>query len=872
MLYSFFGNSSRIIATVLIIVALVILIWFVPPVLTVLMRDWSELLLAVVAVTVMGLIGRSLTFGRGLLAGASQYDKLLVWSALGLSIVSAITTARGLQELLLQNESEAPLVASGLALLLALSIQAYMLNNALRIGEGMQKFTKKQAIRDEDDLHEEFAADVARSSAASHTQWRILAAIVILLAGIAIAMNASLVDFFRMASRAVVSVENVTGLNPIGFLVVLVALFMLQKFGFLSALGAATALVTSLVIYLAMLLFSSGFGYMFYFTSVQTETVQATDRNAFIRINAPALVKRIIEQTEADLDEASVRTREGDAFQDFSARMNQLAEEFRDANAGIQLAQERWEQRRLEREQRQIDASARLTEARNEVTRAEGALRAAERSQERQLLIINASINRLTPELEDTIRLRDAELTGLETEGASGVRGPGPEYDRRDDEAKRIQREIDTLTAQVAELAADVVDAQAVVSQAQAELQRVQAISGPSAEEEPLRPSIADAQSFIEPLTEYRTEPSLSKLQRVIQACSDGAQILINAKVPSQRIPNCDAAAVEADFFAWKRSSDALKELVSSDGTDELGACERSSDELEADRLGRRNVGEARLEVIPDFLQARIDWVVRCMDAANTGTEGMQDIVNEVKRLESEYLTPNYDPRRILSAPFEGNRFAFFSLILAVVVDTAILFAGIGANAQRGRELSENHKKIAGFRQADRVRGQLALIDPDEPGRVAVQLMDMAMPETHTPGHESPFSNYISVSGVGSREANQIKRVMTAAGTEFARNREVDGQQRWYLHANLIALLTEIAGSTRAEALNNDLTASAPISEQEARGSAFIHMTGRIGSKQGRRRPITTLPDFARRAGGGSARDSTPPNTQPNQADDPFNE
>ncbi|MDJ0823512.1 MAG: hypothetical protein QNJ09_17110 [Paracoccaceae bacterium] len=866
---SLFSSFSRTITVVLMVVMLGLLIWLGPPVLMSLVADWPQLMVAIVAASVMFAIGRALTLGRGVLAGASQYDKLLVWSALGMSVVSAVTTSTGLQQMLSANQSTAPLVPVMLALLLAVSIQAYMLNNALRIGEGLQKLAPKDAVQDEEDLHEQYMAEAAAASDKPSKQWQLLLAIVVLLVGIAVALNSSFQDFFDMIRRAFISAEAATGINPVGLVVAAGALLMLHRFGFLTAMGTVAGLTTSLFIYIAMLLFSSGFGYMFYFNSVQTEVVQATDRNAFIRNNAPALVNKIISQTEADVAKALIDTREGEAFESLSARMDQLAAAFRDANEEIRAAQVRWEIRREEQLQRQREASERLENARTAVATVEGNVIAAERARDTQQPIIAASIDRLIPQLQEAIRLRDAELTGVDVEGATGVAGIGPEYRERDREAQRIQTEIDRLNVQLSELAANVTAAQASLDAANSELQRVQSNDGEIAEDDSLRPAVVDAQSFVEPLTEYLTKPDTDTLLEVARACSDGVQILINAGVDPENRPTCDVAAVEADVLAWKRAQAALDELVKDDQT---GACDRTEEELAADREGRRNVGQASLNEIPEFLQARIDWVVRCVDAANTGSEEMAKIVAEVERLESEYLTPTYDVRRIIGALTSFNRFAVFSALLAVVVDTAILFAGIGANAQRGRELGENHKKVVAFRQADRVRNQLLLVDPEEPGRVAVQLLDMAKPETHTPGHESPFSHQIALGQFGQKQVNQIKRIMTAAGTDFARLREVDGQKRWYLHANLIALLTEIAGSTRPDSLAADYPDLTAVPGSDTSTKIRQAIGGPAGSQLGRRRLITTLPNFSRASKDGDE-DHKPPRTpNPGPAEDPFNE
>lgn len=790
-----FGKFSSIAALVLLILAVIMVVSTGPQLFSALADDWAQLLVAGAAALTMFLIGRALTLGKGTLAGASQYDKLLVWSALGLSIVSAVTTATGLQDMLNANAANATLIPIVLAFVLGISIQAYMLNSALRIGEGIQRLNPPRAMRDEEDIWDEAEDEDLPRKGNTGLFVGLLSIPFLMLAGLAVTLNYSLVDLVDLLRNAVFSTEVRTGVNPVGLLFLAAALFVLYRVGVLYFVGSMAGLMVAFFVYLGMLFFSSGFGYMFYFTSIQTEEVQASDRNAFIRNETPALVNKIIAATEEDVRASLIEAREGENFNDLSGRMNRLAELFRNANQKIDEAKEFYRLRRLAQMTRQQAALDDLSDAKDTLATAKESLRQAKQEVDLQSPSIQNSIERLLPQRDDAIALRDAELTGDEVDGASGVAGRGPRYEANNKIVEDIQKEIDDYTRALSDLEATVIRAQSEVDAAQGAYDLVVANESTSATEEELPPEIVDPQSFIGPRDDYLINPSVETLERIAKACSAGLLVLINAEIDAADLPTCDIAAVEADLISYQRSQAALDELRKPDQT---GACQRTDEELAADREGRLNSGPAELSTIPPYLRARVEWVVRCVDAANTGTEGVSKIVKDVAELESEYLTAQYDVRRIFSAITAGNDFAMFALVLALVVDTAILFAGIGANAQRGIVLREDHMRISPDRLADRIRRTLEQIDPHEPGAAAKQLLDMAELLPFVQGRKSPFTHMVPLANKPPELINKIKMVMTAAGTTFARYRDVDGPPIWLLHANVVALLTDMAGTRRA--------------------------------------------------------------------------
>ncbi len=247
------NGLPRRLALVLVIAAIGLLIWFAIDIVAALARDLDQLITALAAAVVMGAIGGWLTFGRGVLAGTSQYDRLLVWSALGLSIVSAVTTTTGLQDVLSSHRSNSGLLAMILAFVLGISAQAYMLTRALSIGEGVHRVNPRKTAGHRTGLsfEEKNRARKAGQTGEETTRNRARRGnLALLLVGL-VAWGVWVYtggDLSQLAGyvQQMIGVEVVPQgtKNPIGLLIAAISVVLLFRIGVLPAAAAVSSLAS----------------------------------------------------------------------------------------------------------------------------------------------------------------------------------------------------------------------------------------------------------------------------------------------------------------------------------------------------------------------------------------------------------------------------------------------------------------------------------------------------------------------------------------------------------------------------------------------------------------------------------------------------
>jgi hypothetical protein len=136
--------------TASIVVVWLVLFWAGP-----LIGRPEQLIVALLAGVVMALVGLWLTRGEGTLAHAGQYEKIAVWAALAMSVVSAVTTSVGLLLVLSANPETGFLLMIGMALFLGVGIQLSMLIYALRIGNSLQELAPVRVKRETEEDDEE---------------------------------------------------------------------------------------------------------------------------------------------------------------------------------------------------------------------------------------------------------------------------------------------------------------------------------------------------------------------------------------------------------------------------------------------------------------------------------------------------------------------------------------------------------------------------------------------------------------------------------------------------------------------------------------------------------------------------------------------
>lgn len=778
-------NAPRLFAVAIATIAVgIVVVWLVLFWAGPLIGRPEQLIVALLAGLVMTLVGLWLTRGEGTLAHAGQYEKIAVWAALAMSVVSAVTTSVGLLLVLSASPDTGFLLMIGMALFLGVGIQLSMLIYALRIGNSLQELTpvrvKRETDEDEDD-------DEPSSKRRFPLRSLLMVATIIALGAVLVSGN-TLADVFDGIRQAIVSDDGdaAIGLPAIGIAVLVIGLFMAVALGLLPRLRTLSGLLVSIGIYLLLLMFSSGFGYISYFMSSQTDEVRAIDRDNHIENETPALIRRIEEATREDVRESLIEARAGDDYIDLSDRIDNLAALFFTNQAALQAQMGAYQQRRdqlmaerLNKAETVKQAQANLDAAVQAVAQATIGVETAEGSRDRQRPGLLASLEVAEQARKDAIDGNDG--TNVKECGRN---------------CKIAQKTMDDLNKALAELDSIVGRAQASLSAAKLEqvaaeqaLELAKTGDDGGSVDDPLPPPIVDTASFQQPRNEYTLEPTVEGLHKISQTCRAAADMLIGINIPAKTIPSCDVSSLE-DWL--KRHDEAVAAMAKMEV-----ACAQRPEEIAADEAAfAPGAPKVEADEIPPYLQARLGWVTRCMTAANTGTPGLKAIARDVSTLESEYTTAEYDTRRVLRALFDGNMYAIFSATMAVVVDTAILFAGFFANAQRGRDLGGDFRQVAPDRLADRIRKALDTASGGQASRAARALTAVWEPRDAEEVGRTGFTHLIRVD----RLEPGLRIVLDTAGPFFAPFYDKRDGSYWLLHHNLITLITEMAAGDKSAA------------------------------------------------------------------------
>lgn len=745
--------------------------------------DWKQIVVAGIAAAVMGVVGLRLTTGQGNLATAGQYEKIAVWAALLLSVVSAITTSLGLLIVLSPNPRTGALLMVGMAVLLGVGIQLSMLMYALRIGDGVQRLSPVTPSGDGEEDEETEADDKPRSR---FSLWTVLGIFLLFVIGGAMVFGSTLVDLLSAAFDSIVSETRADFVAPkvLGAVLVFVALLLTVRLGFLSRPGTVAGLVISVAIYGVLLLFSSGFGYMAYFLAAQSEDVQAIDRDNRIETETAALVRRIRDAASEDVREALLEARSGRDYADLSERIDTLSSLFVKNRGRLDDQVSAYEARRqqvlAQRDAavtRADTAEKSVREAEQAVERANRALTRARNSRERQLLT-------LTEDLKTQEKRRIDAAAGRDE---TGVAICGPICRSAQRQVDRIKQDIAALDDAVAVAKNGVATAEAKHSAAQRNLQKAKTSKDGSSLEDPVPPAIVDRTSFTTPRNEYNVNPTKEGLKRISATCATARDMLITLGLRPADIPSCEVSNVEVWMTRHEEGKQALVQMEQ--------PCKRTDEEMTQEATALAKGTPPNVSEIPPHLRGRLAWVTRCLTAANTGSPRLKAVARDVNQLESEYTTPGYDVRRVLRALNDGNLYAIYSLLMALVVDTAILFAGFAANAYRGRELGEDHRLVSADRIAERIRKTLTAARPDAPSLAATQMTMMWEPRTVDEIGRSPFTHKLRFENGAPEKTVAMRRVLDAAGPAFARYVERGGERFWLLHHNFVALIIEFAAA-----------------------------------------------------------------------------
>lgn len=748
--------------------------------LTAIFGDPRQLIVAVAAAVIMGAVGFSLTMGRGTLAAAGQQEKIAVWAALLMSIVSAITTSSGLLLVLSPNPQTGAILMVVMALLLGVGIQLSMLMYALRIGDSIQRLSPIVAHEDLTDPDDDTGPRLNGQT---------IAIVVMLFAvGAALIYGETVVQFLTRLADSVVDLENFDPTDAgtprvLGFFLLLIALFVAVQRGLLKRPGSVIGLVLAFVIYGALLTFSAGFGFVSYFIASQSEELQAIDRDAVIRNDTSELINKIENAVREDAQDFLQRARSGPEYEDLSGRIDQLSELFIENRARLDDQVEAYRIRREEI----INARERAAEA---VSEAESRLREAvvARGQaEIDLQRARTTRDQNKEILQQAVLDADKEaIDAAEGRDGTGIKICGPN-------CRAAQARAQERREQLSALDTDVQNAELALSQAESDIsdleQVVENVRNSSADgvnlQDPVPPVIVDRTSFILPRNEYNTNPSREGLIRIGQTCGTARDMLGSLGLSGTTLPNCDISQVEAHLIRYRDAQDAIVGME--------GPCSRSEEEKRLEEAALLNRAAPDPNNIPPYLLARQNWLSRCLNAANTGSDRMVPLAREASRLESEFFTAGFDTRRALRSLSDGNRYSFFAMLMAIIVDTAILFAGFAANAYKARGLDHG--------RADLVRNALGIVNPSAPSQAAQQVQMLSMPRTHAEIKDSPFTHRLSIEDLPGKHAANVKLIMDAAGPEFARFVDVNKAKFWLLHRNFVSLVTEFATSDQTQAM-----------------------------------------------------------------------
>lgn len=743
--------------------------------------DWRQIAVASIAALTMGAVGLKLTTGHGNLATAGQYEKIAVWAALLMSIVSAITTSLGLLLVLSPNPNTGAVLMIGMALLLGLGIQLSMLMYALRIGQGLQRLTPVAA-----ELHSDEDVEPAEDRQRQFPIWGLIGILLLFALGIAMFYGQSLVDVLQLTLKSLIDSESVSKSDPkvLGPVLIVLGLIFSVYFRLMTRPGTVAGLLVSLAIYFMLLVFSSGFGFLSYFLSTQSDEVRAIDRDNRIETETAALVRRIRDAATEDVREALLEARSGDDYRELSDRVDRLSELFVDYKDNLndqikdsELQLQRFLAERENQASKTDGAAAAVRDAELRVSQAEAALKQAESARARRMPTLESDLIDAEKERDDAAAGRDR----------TGVAKCGPICKAAETRIERINTDIKSLNDPVNEASAGVEAALRTLAAAKRTVETLEQ-TGEFREEVPVPVVIVDRTSFTAPRNEYNVNPTKEGLKRISQTCATAADMLINFGLSPREIPSCEVSNVEAWLTRHDEGLVALQQM-------EI-PCNRTKEELAKERNALLSNVPPNINEIPEHLRARLAWVTRCLTVANTGSPRMQEVARTVNRLESEYTAPGYDVRRVLRALADGNLFAVFAVVIALVVDTAILFAGFAANAYRGRELGEDPRLVAPDRIAERIRKTLEATSFTEPHTVALKITSCWEQRTVDEVGQTPFTHKLLMDGVDSADMQAMRLVLDAAGPAFARVVRHNGDRSWLLHHNLVALIIEHATET----------------------------------------------------------------------------
>lgn len=748
----------------------------------------DQVLVAVLSAATMALVGVWLTMGKGRLAEAGQTEKISIWAALLLSTVSAMTTGTGLLRLFSANPTTGSLLLILISVLLCLGIQLSMLMCALRLGEGIQRLSPvTQRIGPGDDMDPEH--DLMATSPYK-ALYLILVSIVCLYIAAFVWFGGSIWDFVNTTLDAIIGGQFGSGVafgpTVLAPVFVAMALMIAVAGGLLRRPATLGGIGVNFGIYLLLLTFSAGFGFLAYFQSTQSDPVRAVNRDTYIETNTSALVRQIMDAAAEDERDALTNATSGLAAEDLAGEIDDMSELFVRNRDRLDQQLAAYQARNAQIEADRIAAQASIASAEQairtaelEIQNAQAAVTRAEEAKERRL-----------PGLLDDLRQaeidRDAAARG---DDGTGIALCGPN-------CQREERRIADVTADIQSIDDDISAAQLLVGRAEsakeaAELELQRANTNDAGEEiENPRPSLVDRSSFTIPLDAYRSEPSFEGLAEIEHTCSAARGVMQEAGI-FEGLPRCQTIEVRADLARYEELKEASARMVDT--------CVRSPEQIELENNASVNyppsafAGDGTLPPIPQHLQGQISWMVQCLTAANTGSPRMTEVAKQVNNLRSEYTSPGYDPRRVVRSLLEGDLFAIFSVVMAVVVDTAILIAGYFALAQRSDILSRDHLEQAPDRLNDAIDNALSVAGGGDT-KVAALVLSQAW--RHLSEYEAISADYtrkLSLAGLGETEGTAIRLVLDSAGMVLVKYVEKDGEGQYQLHQKFVQLINNKA-------------------------------------------------------------------------------
>lgn len=750
--------------------------------------SFDQVIVAVASATAMALVGMWLTMGKGRLAEAGQLEKISIWAALLLSTVSAMTTGMGLLRLFSANPTTGSMLLILISVLLCLGIQLSMLMCALRLGESIQRLSPvAQRVGPGDDMDPE---DVMSTSTSRRAIYVMIAAIVCLYISVFLWYGDSIKGFIDTTLDAIVGgqLSAGTGISSaiLAPVFVVVALVTAIAGGLLRRPATLGGIGVNFSIYLLLLTFSSGFGFLAYFQSTQSDPVRAVNRDTYLETNTSALVRQIQDAAAEDERDALTIATTGPAATDLAREIDSMAELFVRNRTRLDQQLAGYQARNAQLEADRIAAQASITSAEEAIRVADldiaNAATGVKRAQE-------AKARRL-PGLENDLKLaeeaRDAAARG---DDGTNVALCGPNCRREERRIEDINGDIQSLDEAIAAARIAVTQAESAKKTAELALERAKTNDAGEEIEEP-RPPLVDRSSFTIPLDQYRSEPSTSGLAEIERTCSAARGVMQGAGI-FEGLPRCQTAEVRTDLARYEELKDARTRMVE--------ACTRSDEQIALEKNAPVGypadafAGDGSLPPIPTHLQGRLTWVVTCLTTANTGSPRMTEVAKRVNNLRSEYTSPGYDPRRVVRSLAEGDLFAIFSIIMAVLVDTAILIAGYFALSQRSDILARDHLEQAPDRLNDAIENALSVAG-DGDTKVAALVLSYAWKDL--PEYEAISPDYtrkLSLDGLGEDEERAIRLVLDSAGVVLVKYVEKDGVGQYQLHQKFVQLINSKA-------------------------------------------------------------------------------